>query len=162
MTTVEPREPFQKFLDAHRGAVLAFLRSMVGPHDADDCFQETFMAALRNYEKLDGRNPRAWVMSIAHNKAIDHHRRAKRTPLPTASLPEPTAPERAHGSAELWAAVARLPEKQRAAVTLRFAADLRYREIALAMDTTEPAARRNVHEGLRKLRDRVPADEVLA
>ena len=50
---------------------------------------------------------------------------------------------------------AELPDKQRAAVALRFAADLRYREVAAAMETTEEAARRNVHEGLRKLRERV-------
>ena len=76
------RRPFQAFLDEHRSPVLAYLRAMVGPSDADDCFQETFMAALRSYETLDGANPRAWVMTIARNKAIDHHRSAARRPLP--------------------------------------------------------------------------------
>ena len=152
--------PFQEFLDEHRRPVLAFLRSMVGPVDADDCFQETFMAALRSYETLDGDNPRAWVMTIARNKAIDHHRAVGRRPVPKGDdLPEPHAPPRPEADPDLWRAVAALPERQREAVALRFAADLRYREIALAMDTSEEAARRSVHEGLKKLRERVTKEE---
>jgi RNA polymerase sigma factor (sigma-70 family) len=155
MDSVAEREPFQTFLDEHRAAVLGFLRAMVGPHDADDAFQETFMAALRNYENLDGSNPRAWVMTIARNKAIDLHRARKRRPVPRGDdLPDVAAPTPAERDPELWAAVAELPDKQRAAVALRFAADLRYRDVAAAMDTSEEAARRNVHEGLRKLRER--------
>ena len=152
--------PFQAFLDEHRQPVLAFLRSMVGPVDADDCFQETFMAALRSYETLDGDNPRAWVMTIARNKAIDHHRAAGRRPIPKGDdLPEPQAPPRPESDPGLWREVASLPERQREAVAFRFAADLRYREIAHAMDTSEEAARRNVHEGLKKLRERVTKEE---
>jgi RNA polymerase sigma factor (sigma-70 family) len=159
MESVPSRDPFQSFLDEHRAPVLAFLRAMVGPVDADDCFQETFMAALRNYESLDGANPRAWVMTIARNKAIDHHRARSRRAVPQADLPDvaaPAAPERDPG---LWAAVAELPEKQRTAIALRYAGDLRYREVGAAMDTSEAAARRNVHEGLRKLRDRVERED---
>jgi RNA polymerase sigma factor (sigma-70 family) len=150
------RRPFQAFLDEHRTPVLAYLRAMVGPNDADDCFQETFMAALRSYESLDGANPRAWVMTIARNKAIDHHRASGRRAVPRGDdLPEVPAPARAEADPELWAAVAELPDRQREAVGLRFAADMRYREIGVAMDTSEEAARRNVHEGLKKLRERV-------
>lgn len=153
------RDPFQAFLDEHRAPVLSFLRAMVGAHDADDCFQETFMAALRNYESLDGANPRAWVMTIARNKAIDHHRGRARRAIPKDDLPEVAAPAPPERDPELWAAVGELPDKQREAVALRFAADLRYREVAAAMETTEAAARRNVHEGLRKLRERVSREE---
>ena len=159
MESVASREPFQSFLEEHRGPVLAFLRALVGPLDADDCFQETFMAALRNYESLDGANPRAWVMTIARNKAIDHHRARARRAVPSADLPETAAAETPERDPELWAAVGELPEKQRAALALRFAADLRYREVAVAMDTSEEAARRNVHEGLRKLRGRVSRED---
>jgi RNA polymerase sigma factor (sigma-70 family) len=154
MDSVTARDPFQSFLDEHRSPVLAFLRAMVGPTDADDCFQETFMAALRNYESLDGAHPRAWVMTIARNKAIDHHRARARHAIPKAELPELAAPAAPERDPELWSAVAELPDKQRAAVALRFAADLRYRDVAAAMEITEEAARRNVHEGLRKLRER--------
>jgi RNA polymerase sigma factor (sigma-70 family) len=144
--------PFQRFLDEHRAAVLGFLRAMVGRDDADDLFQETFMAALRRYESLDGANPRAWILTIARRKAIDHHRALVRRREADAEVPEVAAPAAPERDDELWRAVAELPERQRAAVALRFACDLRYREIAEAMDSTEVAARRNVHEGLRKLR----------
>lgn len=154
------REPFQHFLDEHRTQVLAFLRAMVGPHDADDCFQETFMAALRSYDRLDGSNPRAWIMTIAHNKAIDHFRARRRRAKPVEELPPIVAPEPAEPDPELWGAIAGLPEKQRTAVALRFAADLRYREIASAMSSSEEAARRNVHEALRKLRERFSREEL--
>jgi DNA-directed RNA polymerase specialized sigma24 family protein len=45
-----------------------------------------------------------------------------------------------------------VPAKQRAAVALRFVLDADYATIATAMETSEDAARRNVHEGLKRLR----------
>jgi RNA polymerase sigma factor (sigma-70 family) len=151
--------PFQEFLDQHRGPVLAFCRAMVGPVEADDCFQETFMAALRAYDRADGRNPRAWVLTIARRKAIDHHRARASRPEPRGELPEQAIHDRVdHGAPEVWAAVGGLPPKQRAAVALRFAADLAYREVAEALGTSEEAARRNVHEGLKRLRQKIETE----
>ena len=46
-----------------------------------------------------------------------------------------------------------LPPKQRSAVLLRYLLDAEYPTIATAMGTSEPAARRNVHEGLKRLRE---------
>jgi RNA polymerase sigma factor (sigma-70 family) len=159
MTATRSQLPFQQFLDEHRGRVLAFLRAMVGPVDADDCFQETFMAALGAYERMDGANPRAWILAIARNKALDHHRARARRPLPSDALPDLPAAPRPEGDPELWSAVDRLPDRQRTAVALRFACDLRYREVAAAMGSTEEAARRNVHEGVRKLRATIGKEE---
>jgi RNA polymerase sigma factor (sigma-70 family) len=153
--------PFQRFLDEHREAVLSFLRAMVGPNDAEDCFQETFIAALRAYDRMDGRYPRAWVMTIARRKAIDHHRARARRPEPRAELPEAVATDNLPGAgdAEIWSAVAGLSPGQRAAVALRYAADLPYREIAAALDTSEEAARRRVADGLAQLRKIVNEQE---
>ncbi len=152
----KPLPPFQAFLDEHRAPVLAFLRSMVGPVEADDCFQETFMSAMRAYDTLDGRHPRAWVMTIARRKAIDHHRARARRPEPRDELPEQVSregiPGAADGSGELWAQVAELPPKQREAIGLRFAADLDYADVARALECSPEAARRSVHEGLKRLR----------
>jgi RNA polymerase sigma factor (sigma-70 family) len=150
-----PRQPFQAFLDDHRGPVLSFLRAMVGWQEAEDVFQETFLAALRGYPRMDGRHPRAWVLAIARRKAIDHHRSRARRPEPRDNLPEPAVadPEIARG--EVWAAVAELTPAQRAAVALRFAGDLPYGEIAAALDCSEEAARRRVHDGLRSLRETI-------
>jgi RNA polymerase sigma factor (sigma-70 family) len=160
------RPPFQRFLDAHGRPVLAFLRAMVGHHDAEDCFQETFVAALRAYDKMDGAHPRAWVMTIARRKAIDHHRARRRRPEPRDELPEVAATPPTGGlgdlDGEIWRAVAELSEAQRSAVALRFAADLAYRDIAVALDCSEEAARRRVADGLRELRRTIDREEVTA
>lgn len=150
--------PFQRFLDEHREPVLAFLRAMVGPHDADDCFQETFIAALRAYERMDGRHPRAWVMTIARRKAIDHHRARGRRAEPRGELPEIAVTDQ-RPDREIWEAVAGLADGQRAAIALRYAADLPYREIAAALDCSEDAARRRVADGLRALRKNIDREE---
>jgi RNA polymerase sigma factor (sigma-70 family) len=153
--------PFQAFIDEHRGPVLSFVRSMVGRSDADDVFQETFIAAMRAYDRLDGQHPRAWVMTIARRKAIDHFRARARRPEPRGELPEQVSRDANPGEggldSDLWSAVAELPPKQRDAVALRFAADLAYAEIAVALECSQEAARRSVHEGLKRLRRSAPA-----
>jgi RNA polymerase sigma factor (sigma-70 family) len=114
---------------------------------------------MRAYESLDGRHPRAWVMTIARHKAIDHIRARARRPEPREELPEQVSavglPGERDGSGELWAQVAELPPKQRQAVALRFAADLAYADVAQALECSEEAARRSVHEGLKRLRESV-------
>jgi RNA polymerase sigma factor (sigma-70 family) len=148
--------PFQVLIDAHADAVHRFLVASAGPGAADDCFQETFIAALRAYPRLrPSSNLRAWLFTIARSKAIDHHRAARRRPLPVADVPERAAPSTEPDSpdGDLWAAVRALPEKQRAAVTLRFVSDLSHREIGRVLDCSDAAARRSVHEGLKRLRE---------
>ena len=160
------RPPFQQFLDAHRRPVLAFLRAMVGHDDAEDCFQETFLAALRAYEGMDGAHPRAWVMTIARRKAIDHHRARARRPEPSEAVPELAAPAENGRLGDLdgavWMAVAELGEAQRAAVALRYAGDLGYREIGVALDISEEAARKRVSDALRALRETIDREEARA
>ena len=150
-----PPPPFPRFLDEHREVVYRFLAATVGPDDADDCFQETFISALRAYPRLRGdSNLRGWLFTIAHRKALDSHRARGRRAIPLADLPESVGEPLLNGAEpELWRAVGGLPTKQRAAVLLRFAGDLAYREIGDATGTSEEAARRNVHEGLKKLRE---------
>jgi RNA polymerase sigma factor (sigma-70 family) len=154
--------PFQELLDEHGSDVLGFLVAYVGPNDAEDCFQETFIAALRAYRRIEhGRNLRSWLFTIAHRKAIDHHRGRARRALPSGTAEEVgggvAATNHAGGSVaerggELWRMVSTLPIKQRSAVVLRFAADMSYGRVAEMLDCSEDAARRNVHEGLKKLR----------
>jgi RNA polymerase sigma factor (sigma-70 family) len=149
--------PFQSLIDAHGADVLGFLRAMAGPQDAEDVFQDTYLAALRAYPKADPRNLRAWIFTIARRKAIDHHRARRRRPEPVGEVERRAAAETrdardAPMNGEVWALVAALPAKQRAAVALRFVSDLRYREIGVALGVSEAAARRRVHDGLKSLR----------
>src|SRR2546426_7053879 len=81
--------PFQVFLDEHRDDVYRFLVASVGREEADDCFQETFLSALRAYPRAEeNSNLRAWILTIAHRKAIDAHRSRRRRPLPVEDVPE--------------------------------------------------------------------------
>jgi RNA polymerase sigma factor (sigma-70 family) len=152
--------PFQRFLDAHRDDVLRFLVAAVGRHDADDAFQETFLSALRAYERLaPGSNLRAWVLTIAHRKALDVHRARGHRPLPVAELDDratpvgrATSPGEAAVAGDHWERVRALPPRQRAVLTLRYAADLTHREIATALSCSEDAARRAASDGLKTLR----------
>jgi len=153
--------PFSAFLQAHRDLVWRFLAASVGPVEADDCFQETWIAALRAYPRLrPDSNLRAWILTIAHRKALDAHRRRSRHAVPVAEIDvmagaaPPDAPRR---DEELWEAVHALPPKQRAAVLLRHNADLPHREIAEVLGCSEEAARSALHEGIAKLRKVVTA-----
>jgi RNA polymerase sigma factor (sigma-70 family) len=147
--------PFQQLLDRHSGEVFRFLAAAVGPVDAEDAFQETFLSALRAYPRLrDASNLRAWLFQIAHRKALDVHRGRARNPLPVEHVPEQVAAAApAAGEPALWRAVRRLPDKQRTAVFLRFAADLDYAQIGMALECSEPAARQNVRAGLATIRE---------
>jgi RNA polymerase sigma factor (sigma-70 family) len=145
--------PFQRFLDEHREPVYRFLVAAVGRDAADDCFQETFLAAMRAYPRLrPDSNLRAWVLTIAHRKAMDHFRARARAAVPVETLPEVPVYDAEPAGDETWARVRDLPRKQRAAVLLRYAGDLSHREVAAVLDCSEEAARRSAHEGLKKLR----------
>jgi RNA polymerase sigma factor (sigma-70 family) len=151
--------PFQTVLDEQREDVYRFLAALVGRDEADDCFQETLMSALRAYPDLPpGANVRAWLFTIARNKAVDAHRSRGRRAIPVQDVPERAAAAAAAVNGigldtELWGLVRELPPKQRAAVALRFVADLSHAEVGLALECSEEAARRSLHEGLRRLRE---------
>jgi len=147
--------PFQALLDDHRDDVYRFLVASLGREEADDCFQETFIAALRAYPRLrDASNLRSWLFTIAHRKAIDAHRARARRAVPVEEVPEQgdAGGVGLNGEPELWRAVRELPAKQRAAVLHRYVNDLAYADIGRVMGCSEDAARRSVHEGLKKLR----------
>jgi len=151
--------PFQALLDAHSVEVYRFLLATAGPTDADDCFQETWIAAMRAYPRLQSAdNLRAWLFRIAKNKTVDAHRARHRRPVPVATVPETSAPagELELDEPELWAAVRELPPKQRAAVYCRSVLGIPYDELAELLDCSQDAARRSVHEGLKRLREEWP------
>jgi len=146
--------PFQSFLDEHREDVYRFLVSLVGFQEAEDCFQETMLAAMRAYPRLrPNSNLRGWVLTIAHRKALDHQRTRGRRAVPVAEVADSRVESDEGDAAEVWMQVRDLPSKQRAAIVLRFASDLAHDDIGRILGCSEDAARRNVHEGLKRLRE---------
>ncbi|MFC4906679.1 RNA polymerase sigma factor [Actinomadura gamaensis] len=149
------KQPFEAVVVQHGGTVLRVCRALVGVHDADDAWSETFLAALRAYPDLpETANVEAWLVTIARRKAIDVHRAARRNPLPVPELPE--APALEADGAEVWALVGDLPEKQRQAITFRYLAGMSYAEIAAVLGGTVEATRRASADGLKNLRKNYP------
>jgi RNA polymerase sigma factor (sigma-70 family) len=144
--------PFERFYEEHRAEVLRTLRRRLGRERADDAFQETFLRALQAYRRLEhGEHLRAWVLTIARNVAIDTLRRAN----PDTELAETGAEDSRPAYEELASLTDGLPQKERAAVVLRYGYDLSYEQIATALDSSEDAARQAASTGVRRIRRRI-------
>ncbi len=154
--------PFERFYGQHRDEVLGYLRRLLGER-AEDAWQETFLRALRAYERLEhGRHLRAWVFTIATRVAMDELRSKARgnVSLDGNGVTEQAAPELGPPAyRELEHLTGSLPPTERAAVVLRYGYDLPYAEIGDALGSSEEAARAAASSGVRRLRrnlDRQP------
>ena len=158
--------PFQSFLEEHRSLVYRFLVGAAGPNEADDCFQETFLAALRAYPKLrNSDNLRGWILAIATRKAIDAARARNARAEPVADMtgllagragpPSEVEIEALSGWIDepLWNDILALPPMQRVALVHRVLLDRSYAELAAAMECSVDSARANVYQALKKLRE---------
>ena len=153
------KQPFEKVVERHGGTVLRVCRVILGVHDAEDAWSETFLAAMRAYQDLpDDANAEAWLVTIARRKAIDVLRSRKRQPAPVGDLPEAPTTLGVPGDrdGDLWQAVAALPDKQRQAVAYHYVAGLAYAEIAAILGGSTDAARRAAADGIRNLRRKYP------
>jgi RNA polymerase sigma factor (sigma-70 family) len=143
--------PFERFYEQHRSEVLRLLRRRLGAERAEDAFQETFLRALQAYWRLEhGEHLRAWVLTIARNVAVDTLRRTR----PESELVESGGEDRRPAYEDLAPLTDGLPPKERAAVVLRYGYDLSYDQIAVALDSSEDAARQAASTGVRRLRRR--------
>ncbi|MCW2923298.1 MAG: sigma-70 family polymerase sigma factor [Thermoleophilia bacterium] len=145
--------PFQASYVAHRGAVLRLLVGMIGPQEAEDCFSETFLKALRAWPPADRERVEAWLLSIAHRTALDALRRSGRE-VATGDVPEVAVEDdlASLDATALWDAVRRLPPKQRGAVMLRSVLDMSHAQVAAVLECNEVAARRSYADGIAALR----------
>jgi RNA polymerase sigma factor (sigma-70 family) len=171
--------PFEQVVTDYGPMVLRVCRAVVGPVDAEDAWSETFLAALRAYPGLpDDADVEAWLVTIAHRKAVDAARAGSRRPIAVPEVPEPQPQALAGGPAaeggpggdpwdgqqwdgELWEALKALPPRQRAAVAYHHLAGLPYKEIAAITGGTADAARRAAADGVKSLRRslRIHTDE---
>jgi RNA polymerase sigma factor (sigma-70 family) len=149
-------QPFEAIVAEHGAVVMRVCRALLGPVEADDAWSETFLAALRAYPNLSpGSNLRGWLVTIAHNKAIDQIRARHRVPVPAGEVSErltggEPGPEPA--DTDLHGVLAALPPKQRGAVVYRYLADLPYAEVAALLECSQAAARRSAADGIARLR----------
>ena len=156
---MKSKQPFEAVVNAHGAAVLRVCRAVLGPTEADDAWSETFMSAMKAYPDLPTEaNVEAWLVTIAHRKAIDATRAIARRPLPAGELPDvTTAPAADHRDLDLADALARLPTKQKQAVAYHYLGGLPYAEIATILGGSTDAARRAGADGIAALRRSYPA-----
>jgi len=158
---VSAKSPFEAIVTAHGPVVLRVCRAVLGWADADDAWSETFLAALRAYPELPGdANVEAWLVRIAHNKAIDLTRAAARRAVPVADLPEhPTAAGAGQRRVQVHLMLAALPRKQRETVAYHYLAGLPYAEVAAIIGGSAEAARKSASDGIARLRRAYPATD---
>ena len=153
---------FEEIVTDHGPMVLRVVRAVVGPHDAEDAWSETFLAALKAYPDLPAdANLEAWLVTVAHRKAIDVVRAAGRRATPVDTLPErPSRTGRPEDwDPDLWTALRALPDRQRQTVAYHYLAGLPYKEIAALTGGSTDAARRAAADGIRALRASYPAHD---
>lgn len=150
----------------HGATVLRVCRAVLGPahrEDAEDAWSDTFLSALRAYPDLpDDANVEAWLVTIAHRRSLDVGRARSRRPIPTEAPPEriDTRADPGTRDPDLWAALARLPDKQRRAVAYHHIAGLPFAEVAAILDNSPDAARRAASDGIKTLRKHWMKDDI--
>jgi RNA polymerase sigma factor (sigma-70 family) len=158
---VTAKQPFEKVVSWHGPTVLRVCRAVLGAVDADDAWSDTFLSALEAYPRLPAdANVEAWLVTIAHRKAIDVIRRSARSAVPVAEIPPTDSGSRAdERDLDLAQSVAALPEKQRFAVVYHYLGGLPYGEVAAIIGGSSEAARRAAADGVASLRRTLGASQ---
>jgi RNA polymerase sigma factor (sigma-70 family) len=157
---VTHKPPFEAVVAAHGATVLRVCRAVLGAADADDAWSETFLAALKAYPRLPAdANVEAWLVTIAHRKAIDVTRAAARRAVPVGDVPERPAADAGGRDPDLAGALAALPRRQREAVSYHYLAGLPYADVAAVTGGSADAARRAAADGIASLRKTYQASE---
>jgi RNA polymerase sigma factor (sigma-70 family) len=155
------RGSFEEIVATHGATVLRVCRAVLGPDaDADDAWSETFLAALRAWPGLPkDANVEAWLVTIAHRKAIDVTRARRRRPVAVEAVPDRPSPHGVPGAddGDVWLAVKALPTRQRQAVAYHYLGGLPFKEVADILGGTPDAARRAAADGIKNLRARYGA-----
>ena len=164
-TGADPRVEFARLYDNEMPRVFRYVSYHVGSREeAEDLTADVFHQALRHWPQVHGElnSPRAWLLTLAHHRVADHHRRhngRNSAPLDqrfdlASDQPGPEALAiRRDEVATLLARLAQLPERDRAVLTLRFAGELGHREIGEVLGMSEGASAVALLRALRRLRE---------
>lgn len=151
---------YEQLVHRHERVVLGLARRLVRDEDdARDVAQAAFVAAFERLGELrQGGSFRAWVVSIAMNRARTHLR-GRRRHVEESAAPEPSAPaigadrlEDAQRRRRLAVAVDALPRRQREVLDLRVHEELSFREIGEVVGSTENAAKVSYHLAVKRLK----------
>lgn len=159
---METKQPFEVVVHRHAATVARVCRAVAGVNDADDAWSQTFLSAMRAYPDLPAdAHHEAWLVRIAHRTCIDILRSRGRRAVPLGDLPDGRSTVGLPGDdhAELWEALAALPERQRHTVAYHYLIGLPYAQVADLLGGTPEAARRAAADGIAALRRTYPRQE---
>ncbi len=150
--------PFERVVAGHGATVLRVCRAVLDASDADDAWSETFLSAFKAYPELpSGANVEAWLVTIAHRKAIDVTRARSRRAIPVEDVPDSRAESETDArDPDLAHALSRLPAKQKQVIAYHYLAGLPYAEIGAIVGGSPDAARRAAADGIATLRRTYP------
>lgn len=162
--------PFEDVYREYLGRIYAYIRAQVTTAaDAEDITAQVFMNAYQAYARFEARNltPAAWLFRIARNATLDHFRaQGRRERLRRTIEHQPMAEEDPAGRAEeriryraLLEHVARLPERQRDAISLRHSG-LTFDEVGKLLRCSEDAAKMLYHRAVKALKEAAAREEV--
>lgn len=137
----------------------------------EDLTQDTFERALAAWDRFDPdrASPKTWLLAIAHNLLIDHHRRGtgrELTPLPEEDhehLPEMTVPPidtHLGIDPQLAMALDQLDDRARKLIALRYGADLTGPEIAGVTGLTLANVQQILSRSLRQMRSELQRSSI--
>lgn len=154
LPSVGNKQPFEAVVATYGPSVLRVCRAVLGPVDADDAWSETFLSAMKAYPDLPAdANVQAWLVTIAHRRAIDVTRAAARRAVPVAEPPDTATASAVEGlDLGLDDALGALPAKQKQAVAYHYLAGLPYADVAAVLGGSTDAARRAAADGIATLR----------
>ena len=164
-TGTRSEESLRRVMSDIAAALRRYIFGMCGNwSEAEDIAQEALLKAWAKRDSFDGRaNPKTWIFTIARNHWRDRLRRAKVRPRVLAIEYEPasanpnSSPPAAAGRAELAEAiakaVARLPDEQREALSLRESEGLTFNEIGQMLGVPAATVKSRVRYALLKLAD---------
>lgn len=153
-------EAFDEFFRTSHAAMVGLALAMVGDvESARDLAQEAMLRALRDWRRVSRLDrPDMWVRRVTVNLAIDARRRRAREirEVQRRSVAEEgVSADPAVEHSPLWRAVRDLPERQRAAVVLRYVDDLSVPEIALALEVAEGTIKASLSQARASLARRL-------
>ena len=159
-TRLSRREPraLDEAYEIYAPAVLAYARRYVGPDEAEDVVQRTFLDVWRGAGRYDPRQRfTSWLFTIAHHRAVDVLRARRHVPVDLEVMREMRGEdgretvERHADAADVRWAVAQLPDHERSVVEMAYFADLSQREIAQRLGVPLGTVKARASRGTKRL-----------
>lgn len=150
------RGAFELLFERFSRRLVRFLTNMVGPTQAKDLAQITFLKVHENRHRYRvGASVASWIFTIARNSALDFLRSAPKRREVYGGDDDAPAPERAHDRLRddlVRAAIHGLPDDQRQVILLHWYGGLTFEEVGEVVGATGAAVRVRAHRAYQKLR----------